>query len=201
MARDRKRCAVDGCDEPQVKRGWCSTHYRRWYRHGDPGGAELLIVRGGGQCTAAGCDKDATKGGMCAPHYRRYKRHGDPLAGYNVRNPGALCAVPNCAFPVAANRLCNGHYQRLSSPRGLRPEVPLTHCTICRHPEREQIEDQYLAGISPAIIANRFGIERHSPATHMKADHLARDLKRTLAQIAALNGEHRKRARDRQDAA
>lgn len=29
-------CSVDDCDRPHVARGWCNTHYQRWYDHGDP---------------------------------------------------------------------------------------------------------------------------------------------------------------------
>lgn len=29
-------CAVEGCGSPSFGRGWCSVHYLRWYRHGDP---------------------------------------------------------------------------------------------------------------------------------------------------------------------
>jgi hypothetical protein len=29
-------CVVPGCDAPVVGRGWCSRHYKRWRRHGDP---------------------------------------------------------------------------------------------------------------------------------------------------------------------
>jgi hypothetical protein len=32
-----KICLVDGCGKTACnKRGWCSPHYRRWLRHGDP---------------------------------------------------------------------------------------------------------------------------------------------------------------------
>ena len=30
------QCAVNGCNEISVIRGWCSKHYQRWRRHGDP---------------------------------------------------------------------------------------------------------------------------------------------------------------------
>jgi hypothetical protein len=33
---DDKICSVDGCDKPVLAREWCSTHYQRWKRHGDP---------------------------------------------------------------------------------------------------------------------------------------------------------------------
>lgn len=29
-------CGVDGCRQPAHCRGWCSKHYQRWLRHGDP---------------------------------------------------------------------------------------------------------------------------------------------------------------------
>jgi hypothetical protein len=31
-------CAIDGCDRPVLvkSRGWCRTHYYRWWNHGDP---------------------------------------------------------------------------------------------------------------------------------------------------------------------
>ncbi len=29
-------CSVTDCDKPHFGRGWCSAHYTRWRRHGDP---------------------------------------------------------------------------------------------------------------------------------------------------------------------
>lgn len=29
-------CSVSGCDKPALARGWCSKHWTRWQRHGDP---------------------------------------------------------------------------------------------------------------------------------------------------------------------
>lgn len=29
-------CAVNGCDSKILSRGWCSIHYTRWRKHGDP---------------------------------------------------------------------------------------------------------------------------------------------------------------------
>lgn len=34
--REVKRCSVDGCERPSASRGWCTTHYSRWRRFGDP---------------------------------------------------------------------------------------------------------------------------------------------------------------------
>jgi hypothetical protein len=29
-------CSIDGCGLPVFRRGWCSGHWHRWQRHGDP---------------------------------------------------------------------------------------------------------------------------------------------------------------------
>lgn len=29
-------CAIEGCDDLRYRREWCSRHYQRWRRHGDP---------------------------------------------------------------------------------------------------------------------------------------------------------------------
>lgn len=29
-------CTIDGCGRPLYGRGWCSMHYKRWRRNGDP---------------------------------------------------------------------------------------------------------------------------------------------------------------------
>lgn len=29
-------CSIEGCDAPYLARGWCTAHYKRWKRHGDP---------------------------------------------------------------------------------------------------------------------------------------------------------------------
>ena len=39
-ALDSITCSVDGCSAKRYVRGWCSKHYRRWQRGGDP-----LIVK------------------------------------------------------------------------------------------------------------------------------------------------------------
>ncbi|GGN40520.1 hypothetical protein FHR83_007019 [Actinoplanes campanulatus] len=35
-APQAKTCCIESCDKPSFTRGWCSMHYSRWQRHGDP---------------------------------------------------------------------------------------------------------------------------------------------------------------------
>lgn len=32
----QRTCSIEGCENPLWARGWCSKHYTRWRRHGDP---------------------------------------------------------------------------------------------------------------------------------------------------------------------
>jgi hypothetical protein len=63
-------------------------------------------------------------------------------------------------------------------------------CTICRHPQRDEIEREFLAWISPAAIAERFAlydrrpIYRHAHATGLfrrRARRIAASLEGALA--------------------
>lgn len=33
-------CSIDTCPDDAIARGWCSTHYQRWWKRGDP---ELVL--------------------------------------------------------------------------------------------------------------------------------------------------------------
>jgi hypothetical protein len=56
-------CKIDDCDGTVRARGWCSKHYTRWHRHGDP-----LVVKATQERPACG-----TYGG-----YQAHKRRNEP---------------------------------------------------------------------------------------------------------------------------
>jgi hypothetical protein len=41
-------CSIENCGKPALARGWCSAHYTRWQRHGDP----LVRVKRRGEAIA-----------------------------------------------------------------------------------------------------------------------------------------------------
>lgn len=51
-------CSIDSCDRPLLVRSYCSTHYWRWYRHGDPmRGPKTLAERFEAKFNAGGPDE------------------------------------------------------------------------------------------------------------------------------------------------
>jgi hypothetical protein len=40
----KRTCSVDGCERSNYSRGWCSRHYARWQRHGDPLGGHPGVL-------------------------------------------------------------------------------------------------------------------------------------------------------------
>ena len=39
-------CSIENCARPVLSRGWCSLHYQRWQRHGDPLAGKTFKPRG-----------------------------------------------------------------------------------------------------------------------------------------------------------
>ncbi len=110
-------CAVDGCDKRARCRSWCSAHYNRWRKYGDPLASkpDPLRVRSvaGMICAVDDCGKPVKSASYCASHYQRFRKHGDPLAGRTPPSPkGSPCDVEGCTRPRLARGYCKPHYRR-----------------------------------------------------------------------------------------
>lgn len=73
-------CAVEGCGRPYRCGGYCSLHYSRVRRTGDPGGVELVKVpnRRRAACAVEGCERVEYAQGWCSMHYQRVRDRGQP---------------------------------------------------------------------------------------------------------------------------
>ena len=107
-------CSVEGCERLVGKsgaRGFCPTHYSRWWRTGDPGAA--LCPHQPAVCSVEGCGRDRrSANGLCLMHYKRWKRWGDPLG---ARPPRSKCSVEACGRVATSRGMCGTHYSRWRS--------------------------------------------------------------------------------------
>ena len=90
-------CRIEGCDRPVKARGWCLMHWQRWWRHGEPGGADPLYQKRGDQCAAPDCLEAVDCGGYCKTHYNRqtrYRRFHKVKMPYSKREDEELLALP-----------------------------------------------------------------------------------------------------------
>lgn len=112
-------CSVQDCERDPHARGWCTLHYQRWKRHGDP--ITVLAEQRAPACAVDGCDVAWRRAGYCGAHYARLLRHGDVLAGGPSRAPtGQTCIDTDCDRPAIAHGRCQRHHRthlRATDPR------------------------------------------------------------------------------------
>lgn len=66
-------CSIPGCGKRRVGRGWCSLHWQRWQKHGDP---LWEPVRQPPICSVDKCQSPTKAKGLCQAHYWRLRKHG-----------------------------------------------------------------------------------------------------------------------------
>lgn len=73
-------CLIEDCEAQPISRGWCTMHYQRWQKHGDPMGGKHRRRKSEPRpsCSVDGCDKPVKGRGWCGAHYRRWRVNGDP---------------------------------------------------------------------------------------------------------------------------
>lgn len=103
----KRTCVVDDCDRPVYGHGWCSLHWKRWRKHGDPAyvWAPVKAI-----CSVDDCDQSVNGHGLCSMHYKRWRKHGDPT--HERRQGRPPCVVNGCDLPNVGRGWCVKHYTR-----------------------------------------------------------------------------------------
>ena len=135
-----RNCTIDGCAKPREARGWCSKHYRRYQRHGDPLATSRIV----GDTEArfwSYVDKDGTDGCWL------WTGHTSP-DGYGVlRIDGRTEYMPRWSYELHNGPIADG----------LEPDH-LCRVRLCVNPEHlEPVthEENVLRGESPQAINAR----------------------------------------------
>lgn len=103
-------CEVEGCERETFRRAWCSPHYQRWQRHGDPLGGGRYRDGKPKKCAVDGCTTPWKVRDWCEPHYMRFMRYGDPLHVFPERD--TVCTIEGCDGKRLARGWCTKHYQK-----------------------------------------------------------------------------------------
>lgn len=187
-------CSVDGCEKRAEKRGWCSGHYSRWKRHGDPlRGGPINANRSAAVksrprkpiavCTVDGCEKRAEKRGWCGMHYRRWQRTGSV---HTVRStPGVGRVEKHC--PDCETTKPIAEFYRFESRKVW--SAKCRTCTNARNEQRRQLDrDRDLAVKREWYARNREEVVRRGRERYWSDPEAAR---------AAKRADHAKHARQR----
>jgi len=132
-------CSIADCSRVVASRGWCSTHYGRWWRHGDP--LKMVNRWNVGACSVDGCERPAKARGYCTAHWRRVHLYGDPHFAYRDRMHNSHCSVIGCDRPYQGRGFCRLHLERVymhGSPT-LADDLVVQQrgaCAICKRPAR-----------------------------------------------------------------
>lgn len=71
-------CTIPDCARPHHGKGWCKTHWFRWYRNGDPL-VKTKVIPPPDICTVDDCDQPFMAKGYCNTHYHRLTRGAEIL--------------------------------------------------------------------------------------------------------------------------
>lgn len=113
VADDRPRCSVEGCGRAAVSRTYCTVHYQRWQRTGEPGEGTLRRVnyKPGDLCGVPGCQKPLRANGYCGSHNRRLSKFGITHTELErlLQGQHGRCAICRAAQPGGSGDWCIDH--------------------------------------------------------------------------------------------
>lgn len=90
-------CSIADCEGvtgvPGTARGYCSKHYNRFIRHGDP--LSLPEKHRFIACTVPSCEKPHYARGLCSAHITNLSRHGEvsPRKRGEIRDGKKICST------------------------------------------------------------------------------------------------------------
>src|ERR1051325_5313846 len=100
----RAICSVAYCTvSPSKGRIYCSAHFEKWQRFGDPQGSKrgTLAPRGSDgerHCSVEGCEAPYASRGYCETHGHRFRKYGSPTGSKKGFLPVKVNGVRPCGI-------------------------------------------------------------------------------------------------------
>jgi len=88
------KCAVEICERQADVRGWCPSHYARWFRLGDVM-AEVPLRKINQSCQFENCTEQHYGKGWCRFHYKQVIRKGEKPRAERLRAPAGSGYIQN----------------------------------------------------------------------------------------------------------
>lgn len=192
--RPAKRCSVENCDRRLWALGFCSAHYQRQKRYGDPRAHIPITPRRTG-CLVDGCDQKHSGHGYCLKHYRAWKLYGDPLESrkkVHVVEHGTYNEYQNYGCRCDKCKKAMAHYNRAKLQTG--------RCSECGAPIWETSRAR--TGLCAACLAVSRRTAEHGTETRYnrgcrcdecRAASAAARRRRRAANLEATRAYYRKR--------
>ncbi len=76
--RKDRLCSISGCNHHHYGKNFCSKHYERWRKHGDPSVVKSVPRKYHPICSVEDCDNSHCSQGFCKRHYERWRKYGVP---------------------------------------------------------------------------------------------------------------------------
>lgn len=146
-------CSVDGCDRPYIARTYCTKHYQRWQRHGNP----LLIEKG----------RDGARRYTLNEEYfsRIDSEEKSYWLGFITADGGIIRGPKTNALRVELNSRDAAHLERLAYALGSNKRITPTkrNCVGISFDSRKLLDSLDLLGIGPrkSAIVNPWNGPRH----------------------------------------
>ena len=104
----KRICSVEGCGKPQYARLYCTLHWHRWRRHGDP----LITKRRRSRlCSVSDCSNPHEGHGFCVKHLIRWRKFGSTELPPHPPRP-TTCAIAGCVRLYYQAGYCRAHWTR-----------------------------------------------------------------------------------------